>query len=125
MKHCKASQIFFSGTSTKLKPGDGLLFVIAGEPVAFRIVNKVELDPKLQQTHVTISTGIEPVNSLKGRVIVAGKDMENSSSTIQKVSDGTAEDASQIDSGTSFSQSDSTKDIVKTLVRIRSKSTWQ
>jgi predicted phage baseplate assembly protein len=103
----QSGQIFFSGTSTKLKPGDGLLFVIAGEPVVFRIVNKVELDTKKQQTHVTISTrGIEPVNNLKGRGMAIAKGRENSPPSIQKVSDESPEDASQLDSSTSFSQSD-------------------
>jgi len=98
----QSGQVFFSGTSTRLKPGDGLLFVIAGEPVAFRIANKVELDTKLQQTRVAISKGIEAVSSLKG----SGVGLENSSSKIQKASGESAEDAPQIDSSTSFSQSD-------------------
>ncbi|MCL4436300.1 MAG: putative baseplate assembly protein [Thaumarchaeota archaeon] len=82
-------ELFLEGTSTKIKIGDGLLFVVSGEPAAFRIVNSVELDNDLQRTRVVIPAGaiseVEPEN-------IGGEEESISVSTI--------------DSDTSFSTSD-------------------
>ncbi len=47
--------IYFEGTATKLKAGDGLLFVAGGEPVAFRITRGVEVEAGMGRTHVTFA----------------------------------------------------------------------
>lgn len=47
----------FEGTATRLRAGDGLLFVVDGSPVAFRIAREVELDAEGKQTVVTFESG--------------------------------------------------------------------
>ena len=46
--------LFFKGTNTRLKPGDGLLFVNNDDPIAFKIVTTVQPDPLLQRTTVNV-----------------------------------------------------------------------
>lgn len=48
-------RVYFEGTATKLKAGDGLLFVAGQEPIAFRIVRGVEVEAERGRTHVTFA----------------------------------------------------------------------
>jgi uncharacterized phage protein gp47/JayE len=50
-------EAIFEGTATKLRAGDGLLFVIGGSPQAFRIAKEVEIDAENKQTIVTFEPG--------------------------------------------------------------------
>jgi hypothetical protein len=54
----RRGQAIFKGTATKLRPGDGLLFIVGGRPIiggrpkAFRIAKEVEIDAEKQLTKV-------------------------------------------------------------------------
>jgi hypothetical protein len=50
-------EAIFEGTATKLRAGDGLLFVIGGSPQAFRIAKEVEIKAENKQTIVTFEPG--------------------------------------------------------------------
>jgi hypothetical protein len=50
-------EAIFEGTATKLRAGDGLLFVIGGSPQAFRIAKEVEINAENKQTIVTFEPG--------------------------------------------------------------------
>ena len=51
---------FFKGISTRLRPGDGLLFVIDNRPIDFKIVTVVEVDSLLQRTRVNVLAAASP-----------------------------------------------------------------
>jgi hypothetical protein len=48
----RRGQAIFKGTATKLRAGDGLLFIVRGLPKAFRIAEEVEIDAEKQLTKV-------------------------------------------------------------------------
>ncbi len=50
----QTGNVYFEGTATKLKVGDGLLFVASGKPVAFRIVQEIDVEAEMNRTHVAI-----------------------------------------------------------------------
>ncbi|MDP8888694.1 MAG: hypothetical protein M3M89_03600, partial [Thermoproteota archaeon] len=49
-------KLIFAGTSTRLKSGDGILFVIDGKPVAFRVIDWSKVEAESQQTIAAFST---------------------------------------------------------------------
>jgi Baseplate J-like protein len=46
-------QAILKGTATKLRAGDGLLFIVQGSPKAFRIAKEIEIDAEKQITRIT------------------------------------------------------------------------
>jgi hypothetical protein len=50
-------EAIFEGVATKLRAGDGLLFITNGAPIAFRIAKDVEVDAEDKQTIVTFEIG--------------------------------------------------------------------
>jgi hypothetical protein len=78
-------EAIFEGTATKLREGDGLLFVIGGSPQGFKIVKEVEIDANNKQTLVTF----EPQNTSSIRITRSA-----------------VNDYAIIDSGTDFSGKD-------------------
>jgi hypothetical protein len=58
----RLGQAVFKGTATKIRPGDGLLFIVGGSPKAFRIAKGVEIDAEKQLTKVAFDAMIDAVS---------------------------------------------------------------
>lgn len=48
----KIGEVLVEGVATKLRPGDGLLFVVGGSPLTFRVATEVHVDSEKQQTKI-------------------------------------------------------------------------